>query len=89
MKMLLTAIALTIATPAVAQTADPGHAGHQAKPAAKDAGKGSNAKHPAGCHMMNGKMMAMKGGKMVPCPDKKAKAKPSADPHAGHDMSKH
>ena len=85
MKTLLTAIAMTIAIPAVAQ-ADPGHAGHAA-PAAKKA-QAKPQPHPAGCHMMNGKLMEMKGGKMVACSKAPAKAKPAADPHAGHNMSK-
>lgn len=96
MKMLLTAIALTTAAPAAAQTAaaaQPSHAGHANAPASPggkaDARKAADAKHPAGCHMMNGKMMAMKNGKMVPCPEKKSAGKPAADPHAGHDMNKH
>lgn len=89
MKMLLTAVALTIAVPAAAQTGHSGHAGHNAAPAAKGAGTTAPAKHPAGCHMMDGKMMAMKDGQMVPCPDKKAKGEPAADPHAGHGTNKH
>ncbi len=92
MKMLSIAVALTIAVPAVAQTTNPnraGHSGHAAAPAPKSAGKARDAEHPAGCHMMNGRMMAMKDGKTVPCPDKKSKGKPAADPHAGHDMRKH
>lgn len=88
MKMLLTAIAMTIALPAAVQ-ADQGHAGHAA-PAAKADGKTKDAAHSGACHMMNGKMMAVKDGKMVPCPasQPKPKGKPAADPHAGHDMSK-
>lgn len=86
MKMILTAIALTIASPSVVH-ADPGHAGHATPPAAKDDGKAKDANGATACHMMNGKMMAMKDGKMVPCPDKQKKGKAASDPHAGHDKS--
>lgn len=88
MNMFLTAIAMTIALPAAVQ-ADQGHADHAA-PAAKADGKAKNAAHPGDCHMMNGKMMAVKDGKMVSCPATPAKTKgqPAANPHAGHDMSK-
>lgn len=86
MKMFLSAVALTIAAPAA--LANPGHAGHATAPADKTAAKGASKTHPAGCHMMDGKLVRMKDGKMVPCPAGQAKQKPAADPHAGHDMSK-
>lgn len=85
MKMILAAVALTIASPAVVQ-ADPGHTGHATAPAAKD-DKAKDANGAPACHMMNGKMMAMKDGKMVPCNDKQKKGKAVANPHAGHNMS--
>ena len=85
MKMILTAVALTIASPSVVQ-ADPGHTGHTTAPAAKDH-KAKDANGTLACHMMNGKMMAMKDGKMVPCPDKQKKGKAAADPQAAHNMS--
>lgn len=85
MKMLLTAMALTIAMPAAVQ-ADPGHAGHAAAAEKKKSAKAQA--HPAGCHMMNGKSVMMKSGKMVPCSGKQAKGKASADRHPGYNESK-
>src|SRR3546814_835535 len=94
MKMLLTAIALTIATPALAQTANPAnaHAGHgqmstaQAKPstdphAGHNMGGMMNAEAmKAHCEKMKAEGKAMEG-----CNMQGSKAK--ADPHAGHNMS--
>lgn len=84
MKILLGAIALGLAVPAMAQTADP-HAGHHAH---KDM-QHDPAKTDHDCKACCEKMKAS-GGKME-CLDKKADGKasptPSADHHghAGHD----
>ncbi len=96
MKMLLTTIALTIAAPAVAQTAAPAdaHAGHHAQAGSAKAGNPTN---PHAGHNMGGMMnaQAMKahceqvkaeGMKMDGC-DMHAGSKAKADPHAGHNMS--
>jgi hypothetical protein len=83
MKMLITAALLTIAAPAFAQ-ADP-HAGHK---------EGQHEGHKMDCCKDadgNGKMDCcekMKDGKAMDCCGKGSK-KTGADPHAGHDMSKH
>ena len=83
-KMILGAIALAFAVPAMAQTApatDP-HAGHgQQQPV--DHGKHDGAKHDCKqcCEQMKGKH-----GKME-CMDKKAEAKPA--PADQHDHSAH
>ena len=85
MKTLIAAIALTIASPALAQTADP-HAGH-----AKGQHEGHEQKDCCADKDGNGKMDCcekMKDGKAMECCAKHAK-KSGADPHAGHDMSKH
>ena len=82
MKMLIAAIALTIASPAFAQTADP-HAGHgKAHEQHKDCcpKKADGTRQDCCAKMKDGKKMA--------CCDKPAK-QTGGDPHAGHDMSKH
>ena len=95
MKMLLTAIALTIATPALAQTANPAtaHAGHGQTSAAK--AKPSTDPHAG--HNMGGMMNAqammahcekMKAeGKTMDGCDMQGGSKAKANPHAGHEMS--
>ena len=96
MKMLLTAIALTIAAPALAQTAAPvdAHAGHNAQTASSPA---KPATDPHAGHDMGGMMdveamkahcekMKAEGMTMDGC-DMHAGSKSKADPHAGHDMS--
>lgn len=97
MKAFLTAIAMTIAVPAAAQTADPAHSAHSSAPAPAPAADGkADAGHNdhAGCceKMTDGKAMpccdkAKTGGQKMDCCQKKAGSK-AADPHAGHDMSK-
>lgn len=89
MNMLLSAIALMIAAPAVAQTSPTSQAAHNATPAAADVVKAGKAEHPVGCHLMNGKMIAMKDGKMVPCPEEKSNRPRATNPHAAHDSIKH
>ena len=100
MKMLLTAIALTIASPAIAQTAAPAdaHAGHhgQAKPAEAQPSKNPHADHQMG--MMHMGMMSVNAMK-AHCEKMKAQgmtmdgcnmhagSKAKAGPHADHDMS--
>ena len=84
MKMILGAIALTFAVPAVAQTAparDP-HAGHS-MPAGIDHSQHQQGKHDCKecCEKMKGK-----DGKME-CMDKRGEAKPAstdASAHQGH-----
>lgn len=95
MKMLFAAIAMTIATPALAQSAAPtdAHAAHAA-----DAAQTANGSH-AGHGTAHGKMMQhcdkKSGGEETACPKKPAANphaghdKSKADPHAGHDMSSH
>lgn len=103
MKMLFAAIALTIASPALAQTTAPAdaHAGHGAAnhaqhgaPAAPSNDPHAGHEMPGGCcdKMADGKAMAccekMKAeGKKMECCDKPAGAAAEADPHAGHNMS--
>ena len=102
MKILLTAVALTIASPALAQAADP-HAGHKMgeMKMSPDAMKAHCDKMGAKGQKMDGHMMG--GMKMNPeamkaqCDKMKADGhkkggkgmqdgKAKADPHAGHDM---
>lgn len=96
MKMILTAVALTIAAPALAQAAAPAnaHAGHQAQ---AGTAKAQSSADPHAGHKMSGMMSteAMKahceklkaeGKKMDGCAMHGA-SKAQADPHAGHDMS--
>lgn len=100
MKMILTAMALLIAAPALAQTAAPAgphaaHSGHaataQAQPAADPhaghAMDGTMKGHAmsAECKKMCEEMKA--AGKKMECCDKHAGAEAAADPHAGHDMN--
>lgn len=93
MKMLLAAIAMTIATPALAQNATPthaNHASHSSQATGAHAGQTATDAH-AGHVMAKGKKMPhcdkMKsGGKEMACRNKPATA-PDANPHAGHDKS--
>ena len=98
MKILLAAIALTIAVPAAAQTAQPAadpHAGHT-MPAdhSQHGDKSGHEGHENCCEQMkaDGKKMECcdeakaEGGKMNCC-EKHAAKKGAADAHAGHDMS--
>ena len=83
MKMILAAVALAIASPAVAQTpAAPNphtnHAGHQQ-------GSTDHAAHEMQGECCCEKMKAE--GKKMECCDKPAGAAAQADPHAGHNMS--
>lgn len=87
MKILMAAIALTIASPAFAQTADP-HAGH---------GGGhekGHEQHKSCCERKDADgtrkdcCEKMTDGKAMDCCAKHA-AKSGGDAHAGHDMSKH
>jgi hypothetical protein len=87
MKMLIAAVALTIASPAFAQTADP-HAGH-------GTGHGSShEQHKSCCEQKDADgtrkdcCEKMADGKAMDCCAKHAK-KTGGDAHAGHDMSKH
>lgn len=95
-KMLLTAIALTIAAPAAAQTAAPAdaHAGNHGQAASSQA---RPATDPHAGHDMGGMMdaeamrahcekMKAEGMKMDGC-DMPAGSKAEANPHAGHKMS--
>lgn len=83
MKTLIAAIALTIASPAFAQDADP-HAGHG----------GAHEQHKSCCEQKEADgtrkdcCEKMKDGKAMECCEKHAK-KSGTDAHAGHDMSKH
>ena len=83
MKTLIAALALLIAAPAMAQTADP-HAGH---------GTG-HEQHKDCCQQKDAdgtrKDCCEKGkdGKLSSCCEKHAK-QGDKDAHAGHDMSKH
>lgn len=83
MKLLIALAALTIASPALAQSADP-HAGHgTGHEQHKDCCKEKDADGtPRDC------CEKMVDGKPMECCAKHAK-KTGADPHAGHDMSKH
>lgn len=92
MKMILAAIALTIASPAVAQTSAPAgpHANHAPAQQQGQAGQsGSSSTDHAG-HDMHGEGCCAKmkaEGKKMECCDKPAGAAAEADPHAGHNMS--
>ena len=88
MKMILAAVALTIASPAVAQTSAPAdpHANHA--PAQQGQSGGSTSDHAG--HDMQGECCCAKmkaEGKKMECCDKPAGAAAEADPHAGHNMS--
>lgn len=96
MKLLLTAIALTIASPALAQAPAPAdaHAGHNQTAPAKAQTSDPHAGHDMkAMGMMSPEAMKAhcakikaEGKKMDGCPMMKGSAK-TADPHAGHDMS--
>ena len=82
MKIWIAAIALTVASPAFAQTADP-HAGHH------QAQHEEHEQHKDCCEGKDGARMeccekAMKDGKKMACCEKH---EGKADAHAGHDMS--
>jgi hypothetical protein len=86
MKILLTAIALTIAAPAFAQAAPAdAHAGHDGAKHEDHHGdcceKGADGKM-ACCEEMKAT------AKKMACCDKEAGKDKAADAHAGHDMSK-
>ena len=95
MKLLLTAIAMTIATPALAQSASPAdaHAGHRGQAtSAKAQPSDPHAGHDMG-KMMSAKdmkahceQMKAEGKKMAGC-EMRGGSKAKADPHAGHKMS--
>lgn len=86
MKLLLNAIALTIAAPALAQNAGAtdAHAGHAPADHAKHEG------HDGGCCKKDaqGKMACCEkmkaAGKEMACCDKDAKKGAASDAHAGH-----
>ena len=83
MKMILAAVALAIASPAVAQTSAP------ADPHANHAGHQQGSTDHAG-HDMQGECCCEKmkaEGKKMECCDKPAGAAAEAVPHAGHNMS--
>lgn len=92
MKMILAAVALAIASPAVAQTSAPAdpHANHAPAQQGQAGPSGGSTSDHAG-HDMQGegsccaKMKAE--GKKMECCDKPAGAAAEADPHAGHNMS--
>lgn len=95
MKIFLAAIALTIASPALAQTAAPAnpHAGHQDRSAPTTAQPLSNpdsghdmGKMSAEAMMAHCEEMKARGKTMEGC-DMQAGTKPGSDPHAGHKMS--
>lgn len=97
MKMMLAAIAMTIASPAFAQTAPAdAHAQHTGQQGTADHSQHSGHEGhdmAGGCCEKNadGKMACcekMKAeGKTMACCEKAAAETPAADPHAGHDMS--
>lgn len=96
MRMLLTAIALTVAAPALAQTAAPAdsHAEHSAPAGSAPTATSAN---PHADHDMGGMMdaqamkahcdkMKAEGKTMDGCDMHKGSAT-NADPHAGHEMN--
>jgi hypothetical protein len=90
MKMILAAVALTIATPALAQgsaSADP-HADHAPaqQPGNAEGSREGHEEHDAeGECACCAKMKA--AGKEMECCDTAEGASSEADPHAGHNMS--
>ena len=97
MKMFATAIALVIASPALAQSAAPAnahtaHSGHSASSSAQPSSD-AHAGHDMGGMMMSAEAMEghcdkMKAeGKTMEGCDMQAPSKSAADPHAGHNMS--
>ena len=92
MKMILAAVALTIATPVVAQSSAPAdaHANHAPAEQQGQAGHSGSAASGQAGHEMPGECpccATMKAeGKKMECCDKPAGAS-EADPHAGHDAS--
>lgn len=84
MKILLAAIAMTIAVPAAAQTAQPAadpHAGHT-MPATQGQAvdPAAHKEHMNCCEKMKAE------GKAMDCCAEKTDAAGAADAHAGHDM---
>lgn len=81
MKAFLTAITVTIAVPAAAQTTDPAHSAHNSAPAPAPAADGkADAGHNDGRQKKAGSTAA----------DRHAGHDMSkADPHAGHKMGNH
>ena len=92
MKMIFAAVALTIATPAVAQSSAPAdaHANHAPAEQQGQAGHSGSAASGQAGHEMPGECpccATMKAeGKKMECCDKPAGAS-EADPHAGPDTS--
>lgn len=86
MKMMLVAIAMTIASPAFAQAAAPtdAHAQHSSHVGTAD--HSMHAEH-GGHDRAGGCCEKYADGKMACCEKSDAET-PAADPHAGHDMSK-
>lgn len=83
MKMILAAVALAIASPAVAQTpaAPNPHANHAGHPEGGADRAGHDMQGECCCEKMKAE------GKKMECCDKPAGAAAQADPHAGHNMS--
>lgn len=91
MKMMLAAIAMTIASPAFAQAAAPtdAHAQHSPQTDTADhAAHTGQADGHEGHDMTGGCCEKDADGKMACC-EKAAADAPAADPHADHDMSQH
>lgn len=80
MKFVLTALALAIATPALAQAADP-HAGHKAPPAPAQPAHTDHDPAKKGCCADKQKDCCKEMQGKGCCADK---AKSGADAHAGH-----
>lgn len=95
MRMMLAAIAMTVASPALAQNAAPADAHAQHGTAAHAQHTGHAGHDMGGCCEKDakGKMACCEkmkaNGKEMTCCEKPAAQAPAADPHAGHDMSKH
>ena len=96
MKLFLTAIAMTFAVPAAAQTANPtanphaGHAQHADHSKMDHSKQGEGHKDCCDGMKMDCCDKAKRtAGKMDCCEKHSGKAGAAADGHAGHDMSKH
>jgi hypothetical protein len=93
MKIILAAVALTIATPALAQTSAPAdsHANHAPAEPMGQAGHAGGAGSEHEGHDMQSECSCcakMKAdGKEMECCDKAAGEAGDADPHAGHNMN--
>ena len=95
MKMMLAAVAMTIVSPAFAQSAVPADAHAQHPPRQGTAGHSQHTGHE-GHDMSGGCCKKGAADKTVRCDkvkgggDKKTcREKLAADPHAGHDMAQH